>query len=204
MQQEAIDFIRTRGKGTLGLAAANLLVFLLVSVRGNTEDVSFMLRCGACYTPLILEGQYYRLITGMFLHFGLMHLLYNMISLVALGDLLEKEIGTARFLLVYFLGGIAGNLASLGSDLLLKGGGFTVSAGASGAVFAVIGALLIRVIARKGTPGSIPAGRMVLMTALMVLQGFTEKGTDNAAHVGGLIGGILLGLILGRRKPQRS
>ena len=196
MQQEAIDFIRTRGKGTLGLAAANLLVFLLVSFRGSTEDVSFMLRCGACYTPLILEGQYYRLITGMFLHFGLMHLLYNMISLVALGDLLEKEIGTLRFLLIYFLGGITGNLASLGADLYLSGGRYAVSAGASGAVFAVIGALLIGVIFRKNRPGSIPAKRMILMTALMVLQGFTEKGTDNAAHVGGLIGGVLIMLVM--------
>ena len=196
MQQEAIDFIRTRGKGTLALTAANLLVFLLVSFRGSTEDVSFMLRCGACYTPLILEGQYYRLITAMFLHFGLTHLLYNMISLVALGDLLEKEIGTVKFLIVYFLGGIAGNLASLGTDLFRGKGGFAVSAGASGAVFAVIGALLIGVLFRKGRSGSIPAKRMGLMTALMVLQGFTEKGTDNAAHVGGLIGGMLIMLIL--------
>ena len=94
MLEEMIEFLRSRGKATLALLAANMIVFLVLSVMGSTQSTSFMLQHGACYTPLILEGEYYRLFTGMFLHFGLIHLVYNMICLVALGDLLEKEAGS--------------------------------------------------------------------------------------------------------------
>ena len=199
MLEEMTDFLRTRGKAVLGLAAANILVFIWLSLKGSTLNTSFMLEHGACYTPLILEGEYYRLFTGMFLHFGLVHLLYNMVCLVALGDLLEKEAGTLRFLAIYLLGGVAGNLLSLALDLQGFRGGYAVSAGASGAVFAVIGGVLWIVIRRKGQFGRISLQRMMLTVVLMVLQGFTESGTDNAAHVGGLVAGLVLAAVLGVR-----
>lgn len=199
MLEEMTDFLRTRGKAVLGLAAANILVFIWLSLKGSTLNTSFMLEHGACYTPLILEGEYYRLFTGMFLHFGLVHLLYNMVCLVALGDLLEKEAGTLRFLAIYLLGGVAGNLLSLALDLQGFRGGYAVSAGASGAVFAVIGGVLWIVIRRKGQFGRISLQRMMLTVVLMVLQGFTESGTDNAAHVGGLVAGLVLAALLGVR-----
>lgn len=199
MLEEMTDFLRTRGKAVLGLAAANILVFIWLSLKGSTLNTSFMLEHGACYTPLILEGEYYRLFTGMFLHFGLIHLLYNMVCLVALGDLLEKEAGTLRFLAIYLLGGVAGNVLSLALDLQGFRGGYAVSAGASGAVFAVIGGVLWIVIRRKGQFGRISLQRMMLTVVLMVLQGFTESGTDNAAHVGGLVAGLVLAALLGVR-----
>ena len=199
MLEEMTDFLRTRGKAVLGLVAANILVFIWLSLKGSTLNTSFMLEHGACYTPLILEGEYYRLFTGMFLHFGLIHLLYNMVCLVALGDLLEKEAGTLRFLAIYLLGGVAGNLLSLALDLQGFRGGYAVSAGASGAVFAVIGGVLWIVIRRKGQFGRISLQRMMLTVVLMVLQGFTESGTDNAAHVGGLVAGLVLAALLGVR-----
>ena len=199
MLEEMTDFLRTRGKAVLGLAAANILVFIWLSLKGSTLNTSFMLEHGACYTPLILEGEYYRLFTGMFLHFGLVHLLYNMVCLVALGDLLEKEAGTLRFLAIYLLGGVAGNVLSLALDLQGFRGGYAVSAGASGAVFAVIGGVLWIVIRRKGQFGRISLQRMMLTVVLMVLQGFTESGTDNAAHVGGLVAGLVLAALLGVR-----
>ena len=199
MLEEMTDFLRTRGRAVLGLAAANILVFIWLSLKGSTLNTSFMLEHGACYTPLILEGEYYRLFTGMFLHFGLVHLLYNMVCLVALGDLLEKEAGTLRFLAIYLLGGVAGNLLSLALDLQGFRGGYAVSAGASGAVFAVIGGVLWIVIRRKGQFGRISLQRMMLTVVLMVLQGFTESGTDNAAHVGGLVAGLVLAAVLGVR-----
>ena len=196
MLEEMIEFLRSRGKATLALLAANMIVFLVLSVMGSTQSTSFMLQHGACYTPLILEGEYYRLFTGMFLHFGLIHLVYNMICLVALGDLLEKEAGSWRYLAVYFLGGLAGNLVSLALDLYGARGAYAVSAGASGAVFAVIGGVLWIVIRRKGQFGRISLQRMMLTVVLMVLQGFTQGGTDNAAHVGGLAAGFVLAALL--------
>ena len=196
MLEEMIEFLRSRGKATLALLAANVIVFLVLSVMGSTQSTSFMLQHGACYTPLILEGEYYRLFTGMFLHFGLIHLVYNMICLVALGDLLEKEAGSWRYLAVYLLGGLAGNLVSLALDLYGARGAYAVSAGASGAVFAVIGGVLWIVIRRKGQFGRISLQRMMLTVVLMVLQGFTQGGTDNAAHVGGLAAGFVLAALL--------
>lgn len=196
MLEEMIEFLRSRGKATLALLAANMIVFLVLSVMGSTQSTSFMLQHGACYTPLILEGEYYRLFTGMFLHFGLIHLVYNMICLVALGDLLEKEAGSWRYLAVYLLGGLAGNLVSLALDLYGARGAYAVSAGASGAVFAVIGGVLWIVIRRKGQFGRISLQRMMLTVVLMVLQGFTQGGTDNAAHVGGLAAGFVLAALL--------
>ena len=196
MLEEMMEFLRSRGKAVLALLAANLIVFVVLSATGSTQSTSCLLEHGACYTPLILEGEYYRLFTGMFLHFGLVHLIYNMICLVALGDLFEKEAGSWRFLAVYLLGGLAGNLLSLALDVYGVRGTYAVSAGASGAVFAVIGGVLWIVIRRKGQFGRISLQRMLLTVILMVLQDFTQGGTDNAAHVGGLAAGFVLAMLL--------
>ena len=111
---ELRDFLRSRGKITLTLVVVNILIFFVMDFRGNTENGAYMLAHGAAYGPLILEnGEYYRLFTSMFLHFGIEHLFGNMLTLIFLGDLLEKMIGKFRFILIYFLGGLAGNLLSL-------------------------------------------------------------------------------------------
>ena len=201
MLKEAYVFLKTRKKANLTMAAASVLVFLIMSVLGNTEDVSFMLRFGACYTPLILKGQYWRLITAMFLHFGFVHLIYNMICLVSLGDILESIVGSVRYLIIYFIGGIAGNLLSLLWEQ--HTGSYAVSAGASGAIFAVIGAVFSIMLRNRNRVSAIMLRRMAIMTLLMVVQGFTEAGTDNAAHIGGLVTGFLLALLLGGRRNRR-
>ena len=200
MLEEMIEFLRSRGKATLALLAANMIVFLVLSVMGSTQSTSFMLQHGACYTPLILEGEYYRLFTGMFLHFGLTHLLYNMVCLLSLGDLLETIVGPVRYLVIYLLGGIAGSLLSLFRGLHSEIP--AVSAGASGAIFAVIGALLSIVLRLRNGQSRSMSKRLALMAGLMILQGFMERGTDNAAHIGGFAAGFILGMILWRRPRQ--
>ena len=160
-------------------------------------DSGFMLAHGAAYAPLIMRGEYYRLFTSMFLHFGLTHLLYNMVCLLSLGALLETIVGPVRYFVIYLLGGLAGNLLSV--YVQMRTGNYAVSAGASGAIFAVIGALLVVVIRRHGRLGQIRLERMLLMTALMIAQGFVEAGTDSIAHVGGAIGGFVLAFLLGAR-----
>ncbi len=200
---EISDFIRSRKKANLLITAINCLVFLILSILGNTENAVFMLNHGACYTPAILQGEYYRLVTGMFLHFGLYHLVYNMICLIFLGDVLETEAGWGRYLLIYFLGGLSGNLLSMAMDF--RTGEYAVSAGASGAIFAVMGAVLYLVIRNRGRLGTITLQRLGLMVVLMLLQGFTDVGTDNAAHVGGVVSGFLMAVLLtGRRKGKKT
>ena len=92
------------------LLAANLIAFFASELLGGSEDYNTMLRLGAASAPLIKGGEYWRLFTSMFLHFGFMHLANNMIVLFALGENLENVLGSVRYALLYLAGGLAGNL----------------------------------------------------------------------------------------------
>ena len=157
-----------------------------------------MLRHGACYLPSVINGEYYRLFTSMFLHFGFYHIVYNMLSLIFLGDILETIAGPARYLIIYLAGGIGGNLLSLAVSM--RTGSYAVSAGASGAIFSVIGALLYIALRNRGTFGERNMKKLVFMIVLMIMQGTVDKGVDGAAHLGGLISGFLLGILLYHQK----
>lgn len=201
--QEIISFIRSRQPVNLLLVAANVIAFIVLSILGSTEDVLFMVNHGAAFTPYILEnGQYYRLVTCMFLHFGIYHLFYNMFLLIFIGDTLEKTIGKFRYVLIYLVGGVAGNVLSLLSDM--HSGDYAVSAGASGAIFAVLGALIWIVFRNQGNLEGYSSERLILMTVLTVAQGFLIGGVDNYAHIGGLITGFLLAVLLYRKKTAAS
>lgn len=184
---------------TTGLIVINVLVFFLLSLRGDTESGYFMLQYGAMYEPLVTEGhEYYRLITSLFLHFGIQHLLNNMVMMGALGYQLENEIGRIKFLLIYFISGIGGNLCSLYWNV--SHGEQVISAGASGAIFGLMGALLYIVAVNRGRLGRLSGRGMLIMVALSLYFGLTSSGVDNSAHIGGLIWGILITVLLYRRK----
>lgn len=184
---------------TTGLIVINVLVFFLLSLRGDTESGYFMLQYGAMYEPLVKEGhEYYRLITSLFLHFGIQHLLNNMVMLGALGYQLENEIGRIKFLLIYFISGIGGNLCSLYWNV--SHGEQVISAGASGAIFGLMGALLYIVAVNRGRLGRLSGRGMLIMVALSLYFGLTSSGVDNSAHIGGLICGILITVLFYRRK----
>lgn len=195
MIKELKRFLKARQKVNLFFIAVNILVFVIMEF---TKKQNWFYIEGASYTPFILEGQYYRLFTSMFLHFGIEHLGNNMLSLLFLGDLLERMVGRWRYIVIYLGGGFLGNLLSMVIEI--HTGDYAVSAGASGAVFAVIGGLLYVVFQNRARLGETFGKRMLFMAALMLFQGFTSAGIDNSAHVGGLIGGILLALLLCRRK----
>ncbi|MCD7745391.1 MAG: rhomboid family intramembrane serine protease [Lachnospiraceae bacterium] len=196
--QEAIDFLKNRQPVNLALVLVNIIVFLVLSFMGDTENGYFMLLHGADYAPYVVEyGQYYRLVTCMFLHFGIQHLFNNMLVLIFLGDDLERLAGKLRFLLIYFGGGIVGNIVSVAYDM--RTGEYSVSAGASGAVFAVIGALAAVVLLNRGKIPAYTRKRMLLMVSLSVLQGLTASGVDNCAHIGGLVSGFLLAMLFHRK-----
>lgn len=184
---------------TVALIVINVAVFMILTVLGNTEDAVFMLGHGAMYEPYITEGhEYYRIITCLFLHFGISHLLNNMVLLGALGWNLELETGKVRFLIIYFVSGIAGNIVSLIYDMTI--GQPAVSAGASGAIFGLMGALVYVVIANRGRLGRLSGRGMLIMVALSLYFGLTSSGVDNLAHIGGLAAGFLLAVLLYRRK----
>lgn len=134
---------------TTGLIAVNIIIFAIFMFLGKSDDVLFMLDYGAMYEPCVIEGnEYYRLVTSMFLHFGIEHLLNNMVMLGALGFNLEPEIGKIRFIVIYFLSGIFGNICSLLWNTARAE--TVISVGASGAVFGLTGALLGLVVRYKG------------------------------------------------------
>lgn len=173
------------------LAIINVLVFIVLSFGGMTEDAYYMYQKGALFVPAIISDQeYYRLFVSMFIHFGFEHLLNNMLSLLILGKYIEPLLGKVRFLIVYILSGIAGNLLSFFYELYTQD--YAVSAGASGAVFGLTGALLCIVVINRGKLGNITKQRVFLMVGLSVYNGFISSGINNAAHIGGLIVGFLL------------
>lgn len=189
---------RKKAPCTIALIVLNVAVFIFLSFGGMTEDAYYMLQNGAMYVPLLREGEYYRLLTSIFLHFGFSHLVNNMLMLGVMGWQLELVLGKLKFLLLYFAAGLCGNLLSAFAEI--RTGEYAVSAGASGAIFGVIGALLYIALRNHGRIGTVSGQGILLMIALTLYYGFTSSGVDNFAHIGGLAAGFLLSVLLYRKK----
>lgn len=197
---------------TLFLIIANLLVFFAMLAMGagwGHASNGVQLAWGANFGPATQDGQWWRLASAMFLHFGVLHLAMNMWALWDAGQLVERMFGPARFAAVYFVSGLAGNLLSL-----VAHGGQAVSGGASGAIFGIYGALLIFVWRERRHlhPQEFRWlfwGAVAFSVATIVF-GLMITGIDNAAHIGGFVTGILSGLILlrpldaARQVPRRG
>lgn len=193
--QEALDFLQSREKCNLLMVIINIVVFVILEWMGSTTDTMFMLHHGAMYEPLVVErGEYYRLFTCMFLHFGVQHLLYNMLLLIFVGNMLEKAVGKVRYLMIYLGGGILGNLLSM--VVAMRADSYAVSAGASGAIFAVVGALVFLAVKNRDRISQEEIWRLMIMAVLSLIEGFTQTGTDSMAHLGGFLGGVVICLLL--------
>jgi rhomboid protease GluP len=181
---------------TTTLLAAIIVVFMVETVTGGATDPQVLLRLGANFPPLVRAGEYWRLLASMFLHVGVMHLLFNGWALLQLGRLCEALLGSWRTAVVYFVSGIAASLASVV---------FTnnLSAGASGAIFGLLGALISFLLRRRRAllpQGKGLLGQLVMWAGINVVLGFSIPHIDNAAHLGGFAAGLLLGLPL-RSRP---
>lgn len=193
------EFLAYQGMINVSIVAINVLIYLVLEVIGDTNSAVFMADHGALYAPWVLQGQnLYSLVTSMFLHFGFSHLFGNMLVLFFLGDNLERAVGHAKYAIVYFGAGLAGNLISMLIEVIR--GDFAVGAGASGAIFGVVGALFVIVRRNKNKLEDLSTPKLGLFIAYTLYSGFTSSGVDNAAHVGGLLAGMLLAAILYRRK----
>ena len=175
------------------LIAANIIMFFVVEANGGSSDPDNMLRWGAAYAPLIQQGEDYRLFTSMFLHFGFEHLFSNMLLLFFIGDYMERYLGKLMYLLLYTAGGIYAGWFSFRHEL--AAGEEAVSAGASGAIFAVVGGLLILVIVHRGRLEDLTLKRMLLMAAFSLWVGFRQEGVDGYAHLGGFLAGVVITLL---------
>ncbi|OUQ49282.1 rhomboid family intramembrane serine protease [Lachnoclostridium sp. An118] len=191
---------RRKAPCTAALIVVNVAVFIFLSFGGMTEDAYYMLQNGAMYLPLLQQGEYYRMFTSIFLHFGFSHLVNNMLMLGVMGWQLELVIGRIKFLIIYFAAGLGGNVLSALAEL--RTGDYAVSAGASGAIFGIIGALLYIAVRNHGQIGNVSGQGILIMVVLTLYYGFTSSGVDNFAHIGGLAAGFVLAVLLYRERDE--
>ncbi|UII54860.1 rhomboid family intramembrane serine protease [Cytobacillus spongiae] len=159
-------------------------MFLLLEAAGGSTNTSTLIKYGAKFNPLILEGEWWRFITPIFLHIGVLHLLMNTLALYFLGVAVEKIFGNSRFLFIYIVAGLFGSLASF----LFSP---NISAGASGAIFGCFGALLYFGLIYPKLFFRTMGMNVIVVIAINLVFGFTVPGIDNAGHIGGLVGGFL-------------
>jgi membrane associated rhomboid family serine protease/tetratricopeptide (TPR) repeat protein len=183
--------------GTYAILGVCLVMFGWATLAGGTEDTLTLLRFGANYWPLTVEqGQWWRLFGCTFMHIGFVHLACNLITLFSVGVRAEQIYGNQRFLALYALSGLGGSLASVFT-------GNKVSAGASGALFGVCGA--VAMLGWRYRDQWPPAFRssmfqgMLPMIGYNLLYGLSNSGIDNAAHLGGLVVGALFAFLV---RPQ--
>jgi rhomboid protease GluP len=194
---------------TYALLAANVGVFLLMEVAsGGTNNLQTLIAFGAKTNGLLRSGEWFRLITPVFIHAGLLHLVLNSYALWVVGMQVEKLYGSARFLLIYLLSGVGGVAGSYLGQTLLPRPFDAPSVGASGAIFGLFGVLAVfgfryrrempPAIRRAMTAGVLP----VIVINLFI--GFSIEFIDNSAHIGGLLTGAALTLVIPYIAPGRE
>lgn len=169
---------------TMVLIAINAVVYLITAAQGGGVNLpgGKLFSDWALQGLAVSDGDWWRLVTAMFLHGSILHLMFNMLALYWLGTIIEQALGTPRFLLVYFVSGLAGSAGALWFSSALE-----VTVGASGAIFGLIGALLIL---EYLSTGSLMGQAMVLILVNMALT-FAVPGISIGGHLGGLVGGIV-------------
>lgn len=172
------------------LVLSNIVIYIL-------EETAFpqLFVYGGLQKTMVLDyHQYGRMLSAMFFHAGIEHLFNNMIILLFLGSMLEKEFGHLVFGVVYFLAGIGGNILSLFYKVKMHSE--IISIGASGAVFGLDGLLLAASILSPEFREKMDPRRIILMIVLSLYEGYRDYYVDNAAHLGGLATGFILGILI--------
>jgi rhomboid protease GluP len=173
------------------ILGVNVVMWILLELNGGSTDDETLTRFGMKVNALITTGEVWRLCTAMFLHIGLVHLAVNSYSLYHMGLLLERFIGALRFSILYLFAGLCGSLASYVFSAY-------ASAGASGAIFGVLGAVGVFFFFQRNVFSGARSILMniVVVAAINIAYGFSSRGIDNYAHLGGLLGGMVLGVAL--------
>ena len=170
---------------TYGLIVINILAYIITVLTGSVNDF-------VNYAPVVREGEYYRLITSMFLHGNILHLAFNMYALYILGSQLEGVLGKVKYFIIYMVAGLSGSILSM-----MFNGASAGSLGASGAIFGLMGALVYFGWHYRVYLGNVVKQQIIPLIILNLLIGFSVSGIDNFAHIGGLIGGALATMAVG-------
>jgi len=210
---EAAPWLRRQSTSmavTQGIFGINVAVFVAmtmavgVSVLGDPAWNGLAARLGANYGPLTMSGQWWRLLTCIFIHGGLLHIAFNMWCLWDLGRLAESLYGHWTFAAVYLITGLSASLGSLAWHFPVP----VSSVGASGAIFGIAGALIASFylgefsLPRAAITGTLRS--VVMFVGYNLFFGAAIARTDNAAHVGGLVSGLILGALIARVAPTRD
>lgn len=177
------------------IIAINVLTYIGTILPGIGDEILFR---GMSINGFILEGDYYRIVTSMFLHGGFLHLLFNMFSLFLFGPELEKFAGKVRFITIYFVSGIIGNIITLFAEPDY----WYASVGASGAIFGMIGAFGALVYYTRHI---FPQLKQIILPIIIisVVMTFIQPNINIAAHLGGMACGFLIGLVFFNPKKLR-
>lgn len=176
--------------------AVQIIMFLFLEMMGGSQNTQTLIKYGAKFNPLIIEGDWWRFITPIFLHIGFLHLLMNTLALYYLGTVVERIYGNVRFLIIYLFAGFSGSLASFAFIPNL-------SAGASGAIFGCFGALLYFGLMNRKLFFRTMGMNVIVVLVINLALGFSLSGVDNAGHIGGLIGGFLATVIVQFPKKKK-
>ncbi len=180
------------------MIAVTVIIYVVTEIAGDTQDAEFMRSMGALWTMDVIEGgEYYRLVSPIFLHFGAEHVFSNVVLWYFIGDIIEKEFGRIRYFVVFMISGIAGNALTMAWEI--HTGEYAVSAGASGAVFGILGAVLYMVVINKGHYKYISIKRLAFFILLNFVIGFGSTGINYIAHAGGFAAGFMAAAVLGKR-----
>jgi len=189
---------RSQAYVTWALLAFTIGVFIVETLVGGSQKFSTLIMMGAKTNELVQEGQWWRLVTPIFLHIGIFHIFMNGFTLLYVGQILEPMIGHWRFFIIYMLSGITGNLASFAF-----GANNVISAGASTSLFGMFAAFLSLAVIYRENRFLTELGKSFLgLIVINLIMDLTMTGIDIWGHLGGAIGGLLLGYALGL--PQIS
>lgn len=178
------------------IMAVCIILFILMELSGGSTNSQILLKYGANLDILVKNGEYYRLFTCIFLHIGIMHLICNMYSLYVIGREVESLFGKVKYIIIFILSGIFGSIMSIAFTHN------TISAGASGAIFGLLGALLYFGINYRTYLGEAIKRTIIPIIVVNLIIGFFAEGIDLAAHIGGLVGGVLVSMMVG--VPDKS
>ncbi|SDN41774.1 rhomboid family intramembrane serine protease [Alkalicoccus daliensis] len=194
-EEERNIFMYGKPTFTLALLIVIFSIYFFMEQVGSSTSTRTLVSLGAKFDPLIIEGEWWRFFSAMFLHIGFLHLFMNSLALFYLGSAVERIFGSARFVFIYFTAGFFGSISSFVFN-------DNISAGASGAIFGLFGALLYFGARNKKLFFRTFGSSVVIILGINLAFGFLVPMVDNGAHIGGLIGGFAASAIIGL--PERK
>lgn len=197
-KQRYLNLIKENWSVTNLFLAIQIMVFVLMTVMGGSENSYTLIRFGAKVNILVATGEYWRLVTPIFIHIGLAHIVMNSLFLYYLGNEIERTLGSGRFFIIYLLSGIMGNVTSFAFSNAL-------SAGASTSLFGLFGVILYLAYKHSYVRSFQYLGKVYGPLIVMnIIFGFLDSGVDNFGHLGGLLGGFLVTAMVSFRGDRNT